>query len=447
MGRKARIKPGRILRPLIFCGLLCVLVILAARILERKDGPVRTVPFMKEKAGIDVLFLGTSHVMDGIYPLELWDEYGITSYNLASIQSNTAESYWIYKEALRYQKPKVVVLDASRSRMRLKTSSDFVKAQLAFDAYPLSETKIAAARDLLDDESLPLMLESGKVTEADADTRRISSFLFNLLLYHSRWKELTLNDFLPEYDTLKGSLYAMNVAVPKKYEQIPESRVYGTGIAGYEYIRKLAADCRENGITLILTYLPFPANEAQQKEANTAALVAEEEGIPFINFLRMDVVNYDTDCHDRMSHLNVSGAKKVTSYLGKYLADNCGLSDHRGDPAYGSWETDYEAYRAYEEEALCANTNLHQYLMLLSAEPYDIRIEADPAVLSERRISALYDNISSGIELSEGDPGTVRIEVRRPGDGSVVDDVTFTYSMEEHKSIEAVRTKGDDAHD
>lgn len=39
--------------------------------------------FFNQPKDYDVLFFGTSHVRYGIYPMELWEEYGITSYNLA----------------------------------------------------------------------------------------------------------------------------------------------------------------------------------------------------------------------------------------------------------------------------------------------------------------------------------------------------------------------------
>ena len=34
----------------------------------------------------------------------------------------------------------------------------------------------------------------------------------------------------------------------------------------------------------------------------------------------------------------------MTDYIGGYLRENYELTDHRGDPAYNSWDTRYEAY-------------------------------------------------------------------------------------------------------
>jgi hypothetical protein len=37
----------------------------------------------------------------------------------------------------------------------------------------------------------------------------------------------------------------------------------------------------------------------------------------------------------------------MTRYLGNYLADECGLTDHRGDPAYRNWD---DLLPVYEQE-------------------------------------------------------------------------------------------------
>ena len=499
MGRAVTGKAGKIVRALIFSALLCFLLILAGRVLERKSGPSRTVPFLQEKTDIDVLFFGTSHVMDGIYPLELWKEYGITSYNLAFSQSNMATTYWVLREALLTHKPKVVVVDASRSRMSLKTAQEFGMVQTAFDGFPLSMTKIRAANDLLNDDAVNRMLESGKLTKEDAEARKKSSLLLNLLLYHSRWKELTREDFLPSYDSLKGSQYLINVASPADTEELPESEVYDTGGTGYEYMRRIADLCSSMGIQAVFTYLPFPADRAQQKEANTAALIAREKGVPWMNFLRMDTVNYITDCYDHVSHLNASGAKKVTSYLGKYLAEECGVPDHRGEAGYAHWDEDYAAYSAFKEERLKETENLFHYMMLLYEEPYDVCVEvgkgrfltldriqqlflnlgADPEKISkntdyilisqgkadvidkaagkegsyetsfgtfrveydgERCIRTLDGKVLSDRPELSSDRQEIRFTVYRRGDGSLADEVTFLYSTKKHKSTKAVRS-------
>ena len=66
----------------------------------------------QEKDTLDVIFLGSSHAYLGIQPMQLWEEYGIASYNLCSAEQPFWVSYYTIKEALKTQHPKVILLDA-----------------------------------------------------------------------------------------------------------------------------------------------------------------------------------------------------------------------------------------------------------------------------------------------------------------------------------------------
>ena len=60
---------------------------------------------------VDVLFLGSSVTVNAFSPQEIYNKYGIRSYNLGSEQQSPICSYYWLKEALRFQKPQVVLLD------------------------------------------------------------------------------------------------------------------------------------------------------------------------------------------------------------------------------------------------------------------------------------------------------------------------------------------------
>ena len=64
-----------------------------------------------EENSIDVLFLGSSVAVNAFSPQEIYNDYGIRSYNLGSEQQSIFLSYFWLKEALRFQSPEVVVLD------------------------------------------------------------------------------------------------------------------------------------------------------------------------------------------------------------------------------------------------------------------------------------------------------------------------------------------------
>ena len=67
------------------------------------------------KNTFDVTFLGASLVLYGIYPIELYDKYGIAAYNLSTGNQSLEASYYLAKEAIEKDHPSLIVLDCSRA--------------------------------------------------------------------------------------------------------------------------------------------------------------------------------------------------------------------------------------------------------------------------------------------------------------------------------------------
>ena len=59
-------------------------LLLCDRATRRDDAERKFGSFFSEKQDIDVFFMGTSHVLDGVTPMELWRDYGISAYNMAT---------------------------------------------------------------------------------------------------------------------------------------------------------------------------------------------------------------------------------------------------------------------------------------------------------------------------------------------------------------------------
>ena len=90
--------------------LLAIMVLYTSKILERKDAYVKYEAFFKEENDFDVLFFGSSNMQHMVIPLQLWNEYGITSYNFGNTSERLPVTYWTIKNALEYTNPKVVCI-------------------------------------------------------------------------------------------------------------------------------------------------------------------------------------------------------------------------------------------------------------------------------------------------------------------------------------------------
>lgn len=77
-----------------------------SNLVERKDSRIKYEAFFEQTENFDVLFLGSSHMIYGVYPMELWHDYGIVSYNMGGHGNRIPTTYIVLKEALNYTTPK-----------------------------------------------------------------------------------------------------------------------------------------------------------------------------------------------------------------------------------------------------------------------------------------------------------------------------------------------------
>ena len=167
---------------------------------------------------IDVLFLGNSHAADYV-PMELWEQYGVTSYNLASSGVPMPVTYWTLMNALDYASPKLVVLDCYALEHPDKTSS-LAFTQAALDGFRLGPTKLKAVYDLSTDND--------EISEKD----RLGLF-WPFGSYHDRWKSLSYWDFNKTETYLLGSNYS--IAITPSRRGGAYGRVYAAGF-GRSYL-------------------------------------------------------------------------------------------------------------------------------------------------------------------------------------------------------------------
>ena len=303
------------------------------RALRREDGARKYSAFYAETQPIDVYFLGTSHVMDAVYPMELWRDYGIVSYNFGNPAETPEATYWTLRLALAQNKPKLVVMDVCYIDRAQSESGSAALAHLYLDEVPLSMEKLRAIWSLF-----------------PAGSR--AEFVFPLIANHGRWEELLggaqdTTDCLP---CMRGAELRVGRAEPAPFVRTLEADA--TETPGKQAVRSIIELCRSEGIEVALIAVPYPADEAKQRMMNSAQAIADEYGIAFYNLFDVEgLVDFDTDCYDAMSHLNPDGAVKVSAWLGETLSAAYDLPDRRGDAGYAHWDAALAEYQEiYERE-------------------------------------------------------------------------------------------------
>ena len=406
----------KILSAFMVCALIFAEIVFAQNITRQKVASARDLlykEYFKAPNQYDVYFLGTSHVMYGISPLEIWEEYGITSYNWGSPTCTIPQSYWKFKLLQKYHSPKLVVIDCFRAIWENKVANEY-RMHEAFDAFPLSVEKSKATIDLMYREK-----------SMDSDQEFRNEELINILIpfsaYHSRWDSLDEQDFNNEYIDTKGAEFEINVAQTIEISHTSEKTRITDNMEGVKYLRRLIEDCKSDGIEILLVYLPYPIEEIWKEEANMIYDIAREYNVNYLDFTQEDVVDYTIDYADSTSHMNVVGQDKVSRALGKYIKENYEIEDHSGDEAYRNWDDCYAEYRNYKDGFLLDQEVLSNYLMLLNDTNCDCVIEIkDSIILKEERYRRLLEAICSKVDES------TRYIVRVNGIMVAIDDLCAT---------------------
>lgn len=364
-------KTARRISILLFWCLLFLALFAAVRLTERKDGRRMHESFFQEaQAGrIDVLIVGSSHVINGILPSKMYEDYGIASYNFGVRGSRPQITYWILKNALDYVKPKVVLIDTYYCTADYhyldvpaenydEEESSFVLSYFhdGIDPFPLRKNKIDAVRDLIQDKDLR------------------KEYYFDFIKYHSRWSSLDSGDVLALMNK-GGNMYLGADPVFKinslayNYPLLPPTEKLTEKTEGIIYLEKALDLCLERGIRPVLIQVPYSESEDDQRASNLVGSIAEEKGIPFWNMQYVpDLINHDSDLCSQ-THLSAYGAWKVSHYLGSLLA-TYGMPDHRGEPGYERWENSVSAFRDEVRMSVTDQRDVYSTLMLLQFPEY-----------------------------------------------------------------------------
>ncbi len=352
-----------VIKSIVFVMLVAFCILASVVLVRRKDSSFKYSDFF-DKAGkdqIDVLFIGSSHVINAMNPAVLYEEYGITSYNMGGHGSVMQATYWELIEALQYCKPKYVVVDTYLMQKDYQyldvmfedsseedRNSSIDQLHLNMDVWPLDKLKITIIEDLIQDKEIQ------------------KEFLFDYMVYHSRWDELDGNDFKALFgkedrNNLFGAEMRHGIELaPGIYPDPEDDNGLGGQTVGEEYLRKIIDECQRNDIGVIVTFLTCSASTDDKRVMDSARIISEAYDVPFVNMQDLGVVDLYTDMNDT-GHMNAMGSIKATEYIGDMLAATGEFTDHRGDGAYDDWQRKSDAfYRNIYELAVSADSIYQQ---------------------------------------------------------------------------------------
>ncbi len=323
----------------IFMAVIIVALYLLQKILMPKyvdnvvEGNLIKEYYKEENKEFDVVFIGDCEVYENFSPVTLWEKYGINSYIRGSAEQYIWQSYYLLEDTLKYYKPQVVVFNIQS--LQFNESDSEAYNRMTLDGMKWSVSKI------------------NSIKASMKDNEHFIDYVFPILRYHSRWNELSVNDFkymFRQPDNIAHNGYYMRVDT-KPAVNVPKGRMltdYNFGDNAWKYLDKMRTLCEENDITLLLikapSLYPYWYEEYEQQVLD----YANKYNLPYINFLKLTDkigIDYSTDTYDAGLHMNLSGAEKLSDYIGNLLSDYWKVPNRKDEKLLSEiWNKKIELY-------------------------------------------------------------------------------------------------------
>lgn len=328
---------------ILFLGILFGLIVLVSQPLIN-PGDARSyrnvVGFYELKEDTcDVVCIGSSRTYAFWTPLYAYDRHGIRMFNFATPGQPIEAARYVVEEALKTQPHAAFVINLDD--VKVNKSERFHQI---LDHFRFSGTKLGMIRAFMSKTDTPYI-------------DRLE-YVFPIIRYHSRWKELTENDFWKNTDGLMGSsnyptwLYGTEDESENVFEEgeSVELNDYTRGV-----IRELVEYCDQRGVRLLLTMSPqtdiIPSTLALRAAMRE---YAESLGATVLDMqFKMDEIGIDpARDYYNAAHTNIHGSFKFTAYVSDWIKENWALPDRRGEADSAPWDEGLEKYRSLVTPAL-----------------------------------------------------------------------------------------------
>ena len=299
-----------------------------------------TEEYYKEKIPHEVIFYGDCDVYENYSPIELYRKYGISSYIRGNSEQYMWQTYYMLKDTLRTETPKVVVI--SVHGLQSGTQPKEAYNRMALDGMQWTPDKVNAIRE--------------SMTEGET----FLSYVFPILRYHDRWSELTPTDWKHVFskDITSHNGYYMRCDIMPQGEFPPAIPLmdYSFDDKSMEYLKKSIDLCKERGIGVVLVHAPIVYPTWYDEWDQQVRDLAKEKDVPYFNYIEhIDDIGLDMshDTYDAGMHLNIYGAEKLADYIGEWLKSNYDLKDMRTDPSVsGVYEDKIRFYESMRDDQL-----------------------------------------------------------------------------------------------
>lgn len=278
----------------------------------------------EDKNTIDVVFTGDSSITYSVNPIQIWRDRKITSYSMSYMAMQPKEIYYDFIRLLKYQNPKLLVVDVS--------------CFISFGEY--NKNSVNNKLDSIVEISEDSILES------------INSVI-PIIRNKSRWSSVRPGDLItiPQKSVnniFKGYKYFNNVF---NFESEDSTENAYLSLSSEFYLKKIISKCNEKGIFILLTSMPSDIY-LNVHGVSLLSEFANENNVEYIDFKFSNPYDYkfspDDDFADDDAHLNYYGATKFTYAIEGVLKEKYDMHEtNLNQTQINHWNTDESAFYEY----------------------------------------------------------------------------------------------------
>lgn len=276
---------------------------------------------------LDVLILGSSHARNTYNTYIIDKALSINSYSLSSDGQKIVVSHNLLEDVFKQIKPKLIILDIFSGSLDFPETDQQKSYQLrVFDNSKWTFNKLKVVTSIYSFEELPSVLSP---TIRNHKNWNIANWTFGEQVLDSS-QALYNRGFAVYYTTIKDKeraelldyKYRKAKYLKFSYNDINLSKLKNK----LSELEKTIETCKKNNVELLLVSSPYFDAFYSREASDLHVLVkqmCEDHGIRFLDFnTKFDELDLTMDDFRDRSHVNLSGADKVTGLLVGYLIDN-----------------------------------------------------------------------------------------------------------------------------
>lgn len=304
-----------IIGSVVFLTLAVVMLVATSYMLRPIDGGISRFVmsgfYAEDEDSLDIVALGSSSLYRFLNNPVLWEEQGITSYNLATSSQQTDVYQTLLKEAQKTQKPDLFIIETRSYITYFKTrKSQNIAFRRVSDNMKYSWDRIKL------------------INEYEPEWSERLNLYFDLISYHGQWENLELKQVKYYDNEHKRPLKSWkNVYKVESFDPLLRPmEITPVAMEPQQEARliELLEYCREEEIEVVFLATPWLCGEDVWGINKYMEGIITSYGYRFFDAnLYVDEMGLDfaTDFYDP-KHVNMWGAEKFTSYFGKWLVEN-----------------------------------------------------------------------------------------------------------------------------